>query len=93
MANTVTVRRANVILDIDNDEAVIDKYLGMGYDLLGENGRIVQKATSGKDAATLQHEIEELQAENKRLRLQIKKLKENANTPAPAKPKNNKKNA
>lgn len=71
-----TVRRANVILDIADDDAVISKYLGMGYDLLGANGRVEKKATNGRNAAELQKEIDELTEENKRLKGIIKKLKE-----------------
>lgn len=71
-----TVRRANVVLDIADDDAVIGKYLGMGYDLLGANGKVEKKATNGRSAAEFQKEIDSLIEENKRLRAIIKKMKE-----------------
>ena len=76
MADSVQIKRANVLLDIPNDEAVISKYLSMGYDLLDDAGKVAKKATSGKSAGELQREIDELTAENKKLRIQIKRLKE-----------------
>lgn len=91
MAGTVTIRRANVILDIPNDEDIVSKYLGMGYDLLNDEGKVAQRATGGKSAGELQHEIDELTAENKKLRLQIKKLKEAKADEPEVKPKRSKK--
>lgn len=91
MANSVEVRKANVILDIPNDEDVIARYLSMGYDLLDASGKVAQRATSGKSAGELQKEIDELVAENKKLRATIKKLKESKVEVSEAKPKRTKK--
>ena len=87
----VQIRRANVILEIPDDEAIISKYLGTGYDLLNSEGKVAQRATGGKSVGELQREIEELITENKKLRLQIKRLKEAKAEESEAKPKRSKK--
>lgn len=58
MENTITVRRANVILDISLDDK--KKYLDMGYVVINaETGEILEESISN-DVATLQANVVEL---------------------------------
>jgi paraquat-inducible protein B len=58
MENTITVRRANVILDISPDDK--KKYLDMGYVVINANtGEILEESISN-DVATLQANVVEL---------------------------------
>lgn len=58
MENTITVRRANVILDISPDDK--KKYLDMGYVVINaETGEILEESISN-DVATLQANVVEL---------------------------------
>lgn len=53
MANnkTVTVQRANVILQVSTDQ--IDYYLSQGYNVIDEGGNVI-KASVPRDLGTLQ---------------------------------------
>lgn len=58
MENTITVRRANVILDISPDDK--KKYLDMGYVVINATtGEILEESISN-DVATLQANVVEL---------------------------------
>lgn len=75
----VTIRRANVVLDIKDDQ--IDYYVNKGYDVIDANGGVIKKSTP-KDVhsltaayndhlvqiAELQEKIKKLEAENKQLK-------------------------
>lgn len=74
-----TIRRANVILDIKDDQ--IDYYLGQGFDVIDANGGVITKSTprdvNGLTKAYNDHlnQIYKLQEENKQLKDEIAKLK------------------
>ena len=90
----IQVRRDNVILDIPVDQK--DYYKGLGYNVLGSDGQVVEE-TVPTDLATLQRfykdakkEIAELKEEIKSLKAQKKakpvsepKFEEEAVQPAP----------
>lgn len=83
-----TIRRANVILDIKDDQ--IDYYVNQGFDVIDANGGVITKSTP-RDVNALtdayhKHtaEIEALQEENKQLKAEIAKLKK-AKKPAQSK--------
>ena len=75
MANTVMVRKANVVLEIPDDEAVIAKYLSTGYDVIGKNGKVVRQSTHGKSESELRAEIEVLNEKIAKLTKENKELK------------------
>lgn len=73
------IRRANVILDIKDDQ--IDYYVNQGYDVIDANGGVIKKSTPRDvysltaayndhlvQIAELQEKINELEAENKKLK-------------------------
>lgn len=75
---TITVKRANTILDISNSQ--LDYYLNQGYDVIDEMGRVIQ-ASVPTDVGTLQkayldhtNEIEAMSAEIEKLKAQIETL-------------------
>lgn len=69
--NTITVRRANVELTINEDQK--SYYLSKGYAVINENGDVVEEPTIN-DVATLQRRLVELTKENEELRKQIAEL-------------------
>ena len=72
MAN-VRVRRANVILDVTEDE--VAKYLSNGFDVVDQAGNVVQKSTHGRGEAELRKDLEELQAKYDKLKAENEDLK------------------
>jgi len=72
---TIQVQRANVVLSVpEYDKA---NYLAKGYDVLDEVGNVVEESMPN-DVPTLQAKVNELIAENKRLKEQLA----NKSTPA-----------
>ena len=67
------VRRANVILDVKEDQ--VQRYLDMGYDVIDEQTGNVVKASVPRDVKTLQIAYEKHIREIEELKLEIKKLK------------------
>lgn len=76
----VTIRRANVVLDVKDDQ--VDYYVNQGYDVIDStNGGVIKKSTP-KDVSTLTkayhdhiEKIEQLEAKIKEQETEIKKLK------------------
>lgn len=64
---TVMVRKANVILDIPDDEATISKYLSNGYNLVDKFGKVVKTATHGVGEDLLRVELEAVKKQNAQL--------------------------
>lgn len=78
------VKRANVILHIDNDE--VDRYVSLGYSLINENtGEIIVKGMP-TDIGEIKNEYMRLSEENKALKARIKEL-ENKDTNTETKPR------
>lgn len=73
MANIITVRRANVILDIP--EAQKNEYLAKGFDVIGANGKVIERTTPN-DVNSLKKAFNELTARVKELEAENAKLKE-----------------
>ena len=72
MSDKIIVRRANVLLEVPQDQQ--DEYLAKGFDVLDSKGKVVVEATMTNDISTLrkklaeaQEKIKVLAAENKRL--------------------------
>ena len=77
--NTITVRRANVVLDVPEEQKA--EYLAKGFDVINANGKVVE-ATVPEDLNTLKTaysnhliQIKALQAENQKLKDEITQLK------------------
>lgn len=68
----IKVRKANTILSVTVDEKA--SYLAKGYDVLGENGKVVEESIP-YDTATLQAKYLELKQENGKLKAEIASLK------------------
>lgn len=68
----VTVRKGNVLLDIENDPVVVERYQALGYSLLDERGRPIPKETQ---ETKLLAELEAVKAQNKALVLENTDLK------------------
>lgn len=64
---TVTIKRANVLLTIPEEQ--IDEYLSKGFDVINEKGEVIKRTTATNDVHTL---MKQLEAANKT----IKKLEE-----------------
>lgn len=69
---TVTVQRANTILQVP--EEWVDRYIDQGYDVLDDNGKVIQKSIP-KDLGTLQKAYVEHTAKIKELEKEIEQLK------------------
>lgn len=87
MAN-ITVRRANVVLDIPEFQKA--EYLAKGFDVIGPNGKILERTTPNdvnslkKAFNELTEKVKELEKENAKLREQLaskKKKVEKAEEP------------
>ena len=85
------IRRANVLLDVKDDE--VGYYLGLGYDLLDEAGNVV-KSSIPNDLATLQKHfvdsaktISALESEIADLKVQLAKAKSAEKTTTQSKKK------
>ena len=77
--NTIKVRRANVILQVPEEQR--KEYLAKGFDVVDENNNVVEY-TVPSDLNTLKvaysnhiKEIEKLQAENKKLKSDLRAAK------------------
>lgn len=72
---TITVRQANVVLDIPEEQK--SEYLAKGFDVIGADGRIIEKTTPNdlnslkKAYKELTAKVEELQKENEKLKKQL----------------------
>lgn len=75
MANTITVRRGNVVLDVAPERK--QYYMNAGYSVIDSAGNVVEAAMPS-DVHTLQAMVANLQAENKKLKADLKKAKEKA---------------
>ena len=76
---TITVRRANVVLNIS--ESQLGYYMSQGYDVIDETGKVIQ-ASVPTDVGTLQkayfdhvNEIEAMKEEIEALKTEIESLK------------------
>ncbi|HDR8199929.1 TPA: hypothetical protein QC291_001570 [Bacillus cereus] len=66
MSNTVKVKRLNKVLNIEKD--FLATYLNDGYDQINDEGKIIKRATGGRNISVAEHnkaldKIEELEAE------------------------------
>ncbi len=71
MSNTVKVQRLNKVLHIEKD--FLESYLNDGFDQINEEGKVVKRATGGRNITVAEHNsaldrIEELEAELKELK-------------------------
>ena len=71
MAEVVTVRRNNEVLKIA--AYLVPSYLELGYDVIGEGGRVVQRAVP-TDPVQLKAEFVKKEAEIESLKKEIKSL-------------------
>lgn len=69
----VTVKRANVILDVKDSE--VEHYFNIGYDILDENGNVIRPSVP-KDIQTLQKAYVDDKAEIKALLEEVESLKD-----------------
>ena len=72
MDNKVLVQRANVVLSVSPQQ--LDYYMTQGYDVINEQGEIVQ-ASVPRDLGTLQKAFLEHTAKIEELEAEIQKLK------------------
>ncbi|PFY88772.1 hypothetical protein [Bacillus pseudomycoides] len=66
MSNTVKVQRLNKVLNIEKD--FLSSYLNDGFDQINEDGKIIKRATGGRNISVAEHnkaldKIGELEAE------------------------------
>lgn len=93
MAN-ITVRRANVILDIS--EAQKEEYLAKGFDVLGPDGKVIIKTTPNdinslkKAYVELSKKVQDLEAENDKLKARLSSKSEKADEAFEEKPRRRK---
>ncbi|HDR3493878.1 TPA: hypothetical protein QCN73_005477 [Bacillus wiedmannii] len=85
MSNVVKVKRLNKTLNID--EGRLDSYLLDGYDQIDEDGKIITRATGGRNVSLAEYngvlvekdalvvENDKLKAENSKLKAENSKLK------------------
>lgn len=75
----ITVRRANVVLDIP--EVQKNEYLAKGFDVIGADGKILERTVPNdlnslkKAYAELTQKVKELEAENAELKKQLSSKK------------------
>lgn len=67
MSNIITVKRANVLLDVPEEQR--EEYLAKGFDVIDKDGKVLVAATVTNDVNTLHRKLAEAQE-------QIKILKE-----------------
>ena len=65
------LRKSNRVLEVKDD--FVDSYLLRGYDLINEQGQVVQHATGGRNVSV--GEYNKVIEENVKLKEEIKKLK------------------
>ena len=71
----ITVQRANVILQINDEPDIVQKYRDKGFDIIdGETGKVLEKAVPHETGA-LQALVLDLKAELQEKEQEIKKLK------------------
>lgn len=68
----ITVKRGNVVLQVADESA--DKYMGLGYDVIDEKGKVV-RACIPNDLGTLQKHFVESNAKIAKLEAEIAELK------------------
>lgn len=78
MSNTVKVQRLNKVLHIEKD--FLPTYLNDGYDQISEEGKIIKRATGGRNITVQEHNaaldrIEELEEKLSKAEAEVKKLK------------------
>ena len=66
MSNTVKVKRLNKVVNIEKD--FLATYLNDGYDQINDEGKIIKRATGGRNISVAEHnkaldKIDELEAE------------------------------
>ncbi|PGX01669.1 hypothetical protein COE40_19060 [Bacillus cereus] len=66
MSNTVKVKRLNKVLNIEKD--FLPSYLNDGFDQINEDGKIIKRATGGRNISVQEHnqaldKIDKLEAE------------------------------
>lgn len=66
------IQRANVLLDVEEDE--VDYYIGLGYNLLDEKGNVIRQAVP-TDLLTLQKHFTDSNKKIAELESEIAKLK------------------
>lgn len=82
----IRVRRANVVLDVPEEQK--SEYLGKGFDVIGDNGKVIEHTVPSdvntlkasysnhlEKIAVLEKENEKLKAENKKLKSEKRKSK------------------
>ena len=84
----VTVKKANVVLNIEDEE--IDKYCEKGFSVLDQNGNVI-KAGAPKDIGALQKLVQDKDIEIAELKQEIERLKAQAAFVAEKKSYNKKK--
>lgn len=79
MSNVITVRRANVLLDVPEEQK--EEYLSKGFDVIDKDGKVLTAATMTNDVNTLhkklaeaQEQIKILKAENERLNKELDEM-------------------
>ena len=70
--DTIKIRKANTILTVAAEDK--SSYLAKGYDVLGEDGSVLEESTP-TDTATLQAKYLELKEENLKLKKELDALK------------------
>lgn len=53
MSNTVKVKRLNKVLNIEKD--FLATYLNDGYDQINDEGKIIKRATGGRNISVAEH--------------------------------------
>lgn len=84
----IKVRRGNGSLFVSEDEK--QRYLDMGYNVITEGGKVVEKSNA-KDVVTLRERCDELEAENSALKSQLEEVKTKLDELAKPKKKTTKK--
>ena len=84
----IKVRRGNGSLFVSEDEK--QRYLDMGYNVITEGGKVVEKSTA-KDVVTLRERCDELEAENATLKKQLNDVKKKLDELAKPKKRTSKK--
>ena len=69
---TITVRQANVVLDVPEEQK--SEYLAKGFDVIGADGKVIEKTTPN-DINSLKKAYKELTEKAKKLELENAKLK------------------
>ena len=79
MSNIITVRRANVLLDVPEEQK--EEYLSKGFDVIDKDGKVIAEATMTNDVNTLHKKLGEalqriksLEDENARLNQELDEM-------------------